>query len=121
MEYYVYLISDFSHRHIQAGYCSDMTKMVTFYNKMNEMSLYPSDEKYINRLVYFEEVNKEGDAINRLMFFTFIPLTERIKLIEEVNPTFMDLTTASNYPFKMPQSKIEFNGAADTEPLPLPF
>ena len=99
MNYYVYLISDFKKKNIHAGYCEDVPKMVGFYNDLNDLSIRLNEDHYLNRLVYFEEMGKEGDAIDRVMFFTFTPLIERIKLIEEVNPTFMNLTTASNYPF----------------------
>jgi predicted GIY-YIG superfamily endonuclease len=96
---YTYLMSDHTKKNIHAGYCESVSKMVEWYKQWSEMSLFLTDDKYLNRLVYLEENSTEGQAIDRFTYFTFIPISERIKIIEGCNPTFMDLTTASNFDF----------------------
>ena len=93
------MISDHTKKHIHAGYCASVSKMVEWYKELNEMSLFLTDDKYLNRLVYLEENSSDGQAIDRMVFFTFISLDEKMKMILELNPEFMDLTTASNFDF----------------------
>lgn len=93
---YVYLISNYSHTNIQSGYCEDVRKAIGFYSKHNDMTLnYPLD-KYLHRLVYLEEVSSEGKAVDRLTYFTHMPNTEKIKLIESINPDWIELKPGVN-------------------------
>lgn len=96
MPYYVYLISDYSKKSIHSGYCGDVNKMIGKYAEHNEMSLnYPPD-KYLFRLVYLEELETQGKAIDRNMYLTFMPLVEKIKEIEKFNPEWLELMPGIN-------------------------
>lgn len=99
MSHYVYLISDYKQKKIHAGHCENIGKAVGFYNELNGTSLHYPPENYLNRLVYFEEVNNEGQAINQILYFSNMPLKVKQQTIEEFNPTWIDLSTASNFNF----------------------
>jgi len=92
MSHYVYLISDYSHKHIHAGYCDDVVKMIEFYQFFSDTSLHYPIDKYLNRLVYCEKVWTEGQAIDRVTYFTFMPLKVRIEQILAANPDWDDLS-----------------------------
>jgi len=93
MDYYVYLISDSTNKIIHAGYCTDIEKVLDFYNSLESLSIeIIRKQKY--RLVYIEKVKKEGTAIDRVHYFTFMPLDKKIKEILSANPNWQDLSYA---------------------------
>ena len=97
MKYFVYLISDYTHKNIHCGYTSDLIKLLELYNILNITSLNYHAENYLNRIVYMEEVKKEGTAIDRLLYFTHLPLIEKIAEIQAVNPQWLDLSLDPNF------------------------
>jgi predicted GIY-YIG superfamily endonuclease len=99
MKFFVYLISDWTHKNIYAGYTCSMVEFREFNKFWNNAVIEYYSDRYKHRLVYFEEVTKEGHAIDRMMYFTFLPLKNKIYEIISVNPDFIDLTTCENYDF----------------------
>ena len=96
MAYFIYLMADHTHKHLHAGYCKDIIKAIDFYKEQEMMSLYYPTEKYLTRLVYLTEVTTEKQAIEGFEYFNFMPITEKIKEVINVNPGWIELIPGVN-------------------------
>jgi len=96
---FVYIISDYTRKNIHVGYCTDIVKTVEEYNMINDVSLLWPLDKYLNRLVYLEEVPDEFWAKDRIKALVILTNREKEEMILESNPAWMDLTTADNFQF----------------------
>lgn len=93
---YVYLISNYKHDNIHSGHCTELAKVIDFYAQHNDMSLNYPVENYLMRMVYLEELTSDSAAIERVTHFTKLPLAEKIKLIESINPDWIELKPGVN-------------------------
>jgi putative endonuclease len=63
MKRFIYIITDRNRNNLHVGLCSDLLKTLEFYRQMP--TLFFDNSKQLNRLVYFEEINTEEQAMER--------------------------------------------------------
>ena len=66
MKRYIYIITDRNRNNLHVGLCSDLLKTLQFYRDMP--TLFFDNSQQLNRLVYFEEINNEDQAMERFKF-----------------------------------------------------
>jgi putative endonuclease len=72
-----------------------MLKAIQFYGQMP--TLFFDSAQQLNRLVYFEEINTEEQAMERFKFVSTFTRPQKEKVIRSVNPDWVDLTTGLNF------------------------
>ena len=85
MKRFIYLITDRNRNTLHVGLCSDLLKTLKFYSEMP--TLFFDSAQQLNRLVYFEEINKYNtDLVSVGKGSTKFDL-ERIELIKKMLST----------------------------------
>lgn len=97
MRYFIFLMSDYTHKHILLGSCINIPKMLETFDMLNTMSLHWPKENYLNRLVYFEELADEFVVNDRMKMLSTLTTKERREMILEINPEWEDLTKDLNF------------------------
>lgn len=95
MKRFIYIITDRNRTNLHVGLCSDMLKTLEFYREMP--TLFFDAAQKLNRLVYFEEINTEEQAMERFKFVSTFTRAQKEKLIRAVNADWIDLTPGLNY------------------------
>ena len=95
MKRFIYIITDRNRTNLHVGLCSDLLKTLHFYREMP--TLFFDSAQQLNRLVYFEEINTEEQAMERFKFVSTFTRTQKEKLIRAVNQDWIDLTIGLNY------------------------
>ncbi|WP_462265583.1 GIY-YIG nuclease family protein [Mucilaginibacter sp.] len=95
MKRFIYIITDRNRTNLHVGLCSDLLKTLQFYREMP--TLFFDSAQQLNRLVYFEEINTEEQAMERFKFVSTFTRTQKEKLIRAVNQDWIDLTIGLNY------------------------
>jgi putative endonuclease len=95
MKRFVYIITDRNRNNLHVGLCSDLLKTLDFYTKMP--TLFFDSAQHLNRLVYFEEINTEEQAMDRFKYVSTFTRPQKEKMIRSVNPDWVDLTIGLNY------------------------
>jgi len=95
MKRFIYIITDRNHNNLHVGLCSDLLKTLQFYHQMP--TLFFDSAQQLNRLVYFEEINNEEQAMERFKFVSTFTRPQKEKMIRSVNPDWVDLTIGLNY------------------------
>lgn len=95
MKRFIYIITDRNRKNLHVGLCSDLLKTLDFYKKMP--TLFFDNSQQLNRLVYFEEINTEEQAMERFKTVSTYTRTQKEKMIRPVNPDWIDLTIGLNY------------------------
>ena len=95
MKRFVYIITDRNRKNLHVGLCSDLVKTLQFYSDMP--TLFFDSAQQLNRLVYFEEINTEEQAMERFKFVSTFTRPQKEKMIRSVNPDWVDLTIGLNY------------------------
>lgn len=90
MKQYIYIITDRNRTNLHVGLCSDMMKTIQFYRDMP--TLFFDKAQQLNRLVYFEEINTEEQAMERFKFLSTFTRAQKEKMIRSVNADWIDLT-----------------------------
>ncbi|WP_345951765.1 MULTISPECIES: GIY-YIG nuclease family protein [unclassified Mucilaginibacter] len=90
MKNYIYIITDRNRTNLHVGLCSDLMKTLQFYRDMP--TLFFDKAQQLNRLVYFEEINNEEQAMERFKFMSTFTRAQKEKLIRLVNADWIDLT-----------------------------
>ena len=90
MKRYIYIITDRNRNNLHVGLCSDLLKTLQFYRQMP--TLFFDSAQQLNRLVYFEEINNEEQAMERFKFVSTFTRPQKEKMIRSVNPDWVDLT-----------------------------
>ncbi|QJD98148.1 GIY-YIG nuclease family protein [Mucilaginibacter robiniae] len=114
MKQFVYIITDRNRSNLHVGLCSDMVKTINFYREMP--TLFFDQAQQLSRLVYFEEINSEEDAMERFKFVSAFTRSQKEKMIRSVNPNWLDLTTNLNIEQsvrKRPYMRPAMNAAAN--------
>jgi putative endonuclease len=76
MKRFVYIITDRNRKNLHVGMCTDLLKTLKFYGEMP--TLFFDSAQQLNRLVYFEEINTEEQAMERFkMVSTLYPPSKR--------------------------------------------
>ena len=95
MKRYIYIITDRNRNNLHVGMCSDLLKTLQFYRQMP--TLFFDSAQQLNRLVYFEEINTEEQAMERFKFVSTFTRPQKEKMIRSVNPDWVDLTIGLNF------------------------
>jgi len=90
MKHYIYIITDRNRTNLHVGLCTDMLKTLQFYSDMP--TLFFDKAQQLNRLVYFEEINTEEQAMERFKIMSTFTRAQKEKMIRFVNPDWIDLT-----------------------------
>jgi len=99
MKRYIYIITDRNRNNLHVGLCSDILKTLQFYQQMP--TLFFDTAQQLNRLVYFEEINNEDQAMERFKFVSTFTRPQKEKMIRSVNPDWVDLTIGLNFENRM--------------------
>jgi len=99
MKRYIYIITDRNRNNLHVGLCSDLLKTLQFYRQMP--TLFFDSAQQLNRLVYFEEINNEDQAMERFKFVSTFTRPQKEKMIRSVNPDWVDLTIGLNFESNM--------------------
>ena len=95
MKRYIYIITDRNRNNLHVGLCSDLTKTLDFYREMP--TLFFDNSQQLNRLVYFEEMRNEDQAMERFKFVSTFTRPQKEKMIRSVNPDWIDLTIGLSF------------------------
>ena len=95
MKRFIYIITDRNRNNLHVGLCSDILKTLQFYKEMP--TLFFDNSKHLNRLVYFEEINTEEQAMERFKQVSTFTRPQKEKMIRPVNPDWIDLTIGLNF------------------------
>ncbi|MDB5013843.1 MAG: Nuclease, partial [Daejeonella sp.] len=95
MKKYVYLVTDRNRSCLHVGMSTDLMKTMAFYRKMP--NLFFDAGQQLTRLVYFEELNSESNAIQRFNLISKFTRAQKDKLIRAVNADWVDLTVGLDY------------------------
>ncbi|HVS91724.1 MAG TPA: hypothetical protein VHB54_16940 [Mucilaginibacter sp.] len=95
MKRFIYIITDRNRNNLHVGLCSDLLKTLQFYQQMP--TLFFDSAQQLNRLVYFEEINNEEQAMERFQFVSTFTRPQKEKMIRSVNPDWIDLTVGLNF------------------------
>ena len=95
MKRFIYIITDRNRKNLHVGLCSDLLKTLDFYKKMP--TLFFDSAQQLNRLVYFEEINTEEQAMARFKTVSTFTRPQKEKMIRPVNPDWVDLTIGLNF------------------------
>ncbi len=95
MKRFIYIITDRNRKNLHVGLCTDLLKTLDFYKKMP--TLFFDNSQQLNRLVYFEEINTEEQAMERFKIISTFTRPQKEKMIRAVNPDWVDLTIGLNY------------------------
>jgi putative endonuclease len=90
MKRFIYIITDRNRNNLHVGLCSDLLKTLEFYRQMP--TLFFDSAQQLNRLVYFEEINTEEQAMERFKTVSTYTRPQKEKMIRPVNPDWVDLT-----------------------------
>jgi putative endonuclease len=89
---YVYILASRRNGTLYIGVTSDLARRIEQHKSDTVRGF---TQRYgVHRLVYYEEHDKIGDAIEREKQLKFWKRAWKLKLIEEVNPGWEDLSTA---------------------------
>lgn len=95
MKRFIYIITDRNRNNLHVGLCSDLLKTLQFYQQMP--TLFFDSAQQLNRLVYFEEIRNEEQAMERFKFVSTFTRPQKEKMIRSVNPDWVDLTIGLNF------------------------
>jgi putative endonuclease len=95
MKRFIYIITDRNRNNLHVGLCSDILKTLDFYRQMP--TLFFDSAQQLNRLVYFEEINTEEQAMERFKYVSTFTRPQKEKMIRSVNPDWIDLTIGLNF------------------------
>jgi putative endonuclease len=95
MKRFIYIITDRNRNNLHVGLSSDLLKTLEFYRQMP--TLFFDNARQLNRLVYFEEINNEEQAMERFKLVSTYTRPQKEKMIRPVNPDWVDLTIGLNY------------------------
>ncbi len=95
MKRFIYIITDRNRNNLHVGLSSDLLKTLKFYGEMP--TLFFDGAQQLNRLVYFEEINTEEQAMARFKTVSTYTRPQKEKMIRPVNPDWVDLTIGLNF------------------------
>src|ERR1700749_3905361 len=99
MKRFIYIITDRNRNNLHVGLCSDLMKTINFYSEMP--TLFFDNAQQLNRLVYFEEINNEDQAMERFKTVSTYTRPQKEKMIRPVNPDWIDLTIGLKFESSM--------------------
>ncbi len=95
MRKFVYIVTDRNRVNLHVGMSSDLTKTLLFYKQMP--NLFFDNTQQLTRLVYFEELKTEEQAINRFKLISRFTRMQKERIVRSCNPDWIDLTPGYQY------------------------
>jgi putative endonuclease len=114
MKRFVYIITDRNRKNLHVGMCTDLLKTLKFYSEMP--TLFFDSAQQLNRLVYFEEINTEAQAMERFKMISTYTRPQKEKMIRAVNTDWVDLTAGLNYESGIRVRPSAFAGRPSIQP-----
>jgi len=88
--YYVYLLTNWNNKVLYTGITSNLEQRL--YEHKNKLHKGFTEKYNVNKLVYFEETTDVYEAITREKQIKGWKREKKNKLVEEMNPTWKDLS-----------------------------
>ncbi len=104
MNTFIYIITDRNRNCLHSGMSTDLLKTIDFYTQMP--NLFFDSAQQLNRLVYFEEINTEEQAMERFKIVSTFTRSQKEKMIRSVNPDWVDLTIGLKYETNVNQRRV---------------
>ncbi len=95
MNKYVYLITDRNRDSLHVGMSNDLIETMVFYHQISNLAFDAGQQ--LSRLVYFEEFTSESLTMQRFQLVSRFTRAQKNKIIQAVNPDWIDLTTALKF------------------------
>ncbi len=95
MKKYVFIVTDRNRSTLHVGMSSDLSQTMEFYRQMP--NLFFDSAQQLTRLVYFEELNTEADAMQRFKLIGKFTRMQKDRLIRSVNPDWLNLMIGLNF------------------------
>lgn len=93
MRKWFYIMASKDLMSIHVGYSKELKQTLMWYNAMPRSI---KDGSKMNSLVYLEEYTQEENAIQRVKEVTSFTLQQKKKLIETINPDYIELVPGVN-------------------------
>ena len=107
MKKFVFIVTDRNRIGLHVGISSDVKKTMAHYSNMPSL-LFDSGSQ-LTRLVYFEELNTEGEALVRFNLLSKYTRVQKERLIRQANANWVDLASRleieSGYYSRVPASQ----------------
>ncbi len=103
--WYIYIMSNKHQGVIYVGVTDNLIERV----KEHKLKIYPNSftAKYnCNKLIYFEELGNGLEATNREKQLKKWKRNWKVNLIEDMNPTWMDISLNWNFNFNKIRNKV---------------
>lgn len=94
-KHYIYIMASSDKKHIHAGYCKDVPRMIRWYNEMPGMHFLFECYRQ-NVLVWLEEAKTLGEARIRFEQMMQMTMEQKIDLINSGNPGWLELVPGGN-------------------------
>ncbi|WP_316810214.1 GIY-YIG nuclease family protein [Pedobacter heparinus] len=95
MKKFVYVVTDRNRTSLHVGMSSDLIKTLDFYKQMPCL-LFDCGQQ-LTRLVYFEELKTEAQALSRFKLISRFTRTQKERLVRSCNPDWIDLTIGLDF------------------------
>src|SRR6218665_838850 len=95
MKKFVYVVTDRNRTSLHVGMSSDLIKTLDFYKQMPCL-LFDCGQQ-LTRLVYFEELKTEAQALSRFKLISRFTRTQKERLVRSCNPDWIDLTLGLDF------------------------
>lgn len=95
MKKFVYIVTDRNRTSLHVGMSSDLIKTLDFYKQMP--CLFFDSGQQLTRLVYFEELKTEAQALSRFKLISRFTRTQKERLVRSCNPDWVDLTIGLDF------------------------
>lgn len=89
---YIYIMCDSDYCNFHVGHCKDVPRMINFYKTMPTVFMPPKKQ---NILIYLEILNQEH-VDNRFHEVLEMKFDQKVKMITDSNPTWVELVPGGN-------------------------
>lgn len=95
MKKFIFIVTDRNRNSLHVGISADLLKTMSFYRQMPNLTFDNSQQ--LTRLVYFEELNSELNALERFSVINKFTRIQKERLIRSVNADWVDLTIGLDF------------------------
>ena len=104
MKKFVYIVTDRNRTTLHVGMSSDLLKTLEFYKQMP--SLFFDNAQQLTRLIYFEELKTEEQALSRFKVVSRFTRMQKERLVRSCNPDWVDLTIGLDFEHIITSKKL---------------
>ena len=104
MKKFVYIVTDRNRTTLHVGMSSDLLKTLDFYKQMP--SLFFDNAQQLTRLVYFEELRTEEQALSRFKTVSRFTRMQKERLVRSCNTDWVDLTIGLDFEHIITSKKL---------------